>query len=221
MSQQLVVSHSHRFTRSPLPAIQLVPKLARFLAKSYIYQQGEPSSTAFVIRSGIACLESVNHRGERCIVHFLGPGALIGHEACLGEPRYFDARACKDLVLEPFASQARSDAGRHAGIQSRSSMDVSHLLRDITKFRVELHRSSARRRVLLLLDQLRKAHLSQATSIWLPSRHEMADTLDINHVTASRVVAHLFRENVLIRAPRNDEVGVDWHQVHHLLQAEH
>jgi hypothetical protein len=35
------------------------------------------------------------------------------------------------------------------------------------------------------------------------------------------VVAHLFRENVLIRAPRNDEVGVDWHQVHRLLQAEH
>jgi CRP-like cAMP-binding protein len=209
-----------RASNTPRPLIQLVPKLARFPAKSYIYQQGEPSSTAFVIRSGIACLESVNHRGERCIVHFLGPGALIGHEACLGEPRYFDARACTDIVLEPFGSQARSDPGRHAGIQSGSGMAVSHLLRDITNFRVELHRSSARRRVLLLLEQLRKAHPREATPLWLPSRQDIADTLDINHVTASRVVARLYREKVLLRAARNDEVGIDWHRVHRLLQAE-
>lgn len=209
-----------RASSTPFPRIQLVSPLARFPAQRYLYQQGEPSSTAFVIRSGIACLESVNHRGERCIVHFLGPGALIGHEAWLGQPRCFDARACTDTVLEPMAAASRPDPGRQAGTAGGLGMAVSHLLQDITKFRVELHGASAKQRVLLLLEQLRKAHLPQATSIWLPSRQEMADTLDINHVTASRVVAHLFRETVLLRGLRSDEVGVDWNRVHRLLQAE-
>jgi hypothetical protein len=34
------------------------------------------------------------------------------------------------------------------------------------------------------------------------------------------VVARLYREKVLLRAARNDEVGIDWHRVHRLLQAE-
>jgi CRP-like cAMP-binding protein len=220
MSQQLVVSHSHRFTRSQLPAVQRAPALVRFPAQHHLYQQGDPASAAFVIRSGIACLESVNHRGDRSIVHFLGPGALIGHEAWLAEPRCFDARACTEMALEPVATLPRSSPGCPGDSLQEFGVAVSQLLQDITKFRVELHRANAVQRVLLLLEQLRKAHLSQATSIWLPSRHEMADTLDINHVTASRVVAHLFRENVLLRVPRSDEVGVDWHRVHRLLQAE-
>lgn len=99
-------------------------------------------------------------------------------------------------------------------------MAVSNLLHEITRFRVELHRASARQRVLLLLEQLRKAHPANLSSIWLPSRQEMADTLDINHVTASRVVAQLFRERVLRRGHRSDDVDVDWFQVHRLLHTE-
>lgn len=171
-----------------------------------------------MIRSGIASLESVNHRGERCIVHFLGPGSIIGHEAWLGQPRCFDARACLHTVLEPLASHPGPNC--LADALTDPGMAVSNLLHEITRFRVELHRASARQRVLLLLEQLRKAHPAEVRSIWLPSRQEMADTLDINHVTASRVVAHLFRESVLRQDPRSDEVGVDWSQVHRLLHTE-
>ena len=42
----------------------------------------------------------------------------------------------------------------------------------------------------------------------------MANTLDINHATASRMFAHLYRENVLLQGRRSDEVGVDWCKVH-------
>lgn len=209
-----------RAFNTPWPRIQLVQPRVRFPAQRYLYQQGEPASTAFVIRSGIASLESVNHRGERCIIHFLGPGAFIGHEAWLGQPRCFDARACTDTELERVAAPSRSDPGQPAGTVPGFGVAVSHLLQEITRFRAELHCASARQRVLLLLAQLRKAHAPEVTSIWLPSRQEMADTLDINHVTASRVVAHLYRENVLRRGPRSDKVGVDWCKVHRLLHSE-
>lgn len=208
----------HREFSTAFPRLQPVSPLVWLPAQAYLYQAGDPSTTAFMIRSGIVSLESVNHRGERCIVQFLGPGSFIGHEAWMGQRRCFDARACIPTVLEPGASPPGPI--RLNGVFTDAGMAVSKLLHEITRFRVELHRASARQRVLLLLEQLRKAHPANISSIWLPSRQEMADTLDINHVTASRVVAQLFRERVLRRVHRSDEVGVDWIQVQRLLHTE-
>lgn len=122
------------------------------------------------------------------------------------QPRWFDARACTDTALEPVGPADNVASGL-----------VSRMLHEMAQFRVELHRSNARRRVLLLLELLGKIHPPETDSFWLPGRQDMADLLDINHITASRVVAGLYREGVLQRTARHGLAGIAWDNVTRLL----
>lgn len=191
-------------------------KQAHKLANDYLFQQGEPSPELFRIRKGIVCLESVNDRGERCIFHLLGQGAVFGHETLLQQPRSFDARACTDAVVEAISVSTGTDPSQWVSLMHWANASVSRLLQDAARFKVELHRAQATEKVLLLLEQLKKLHPEKSDACWLPSRTEMADILDINHATASRVVARLFRDGALRRGATKEVARVDWNRVHTL-----
>lgn len=206
--------------RSTIPSTLRASATSSLSAGSYVYQQGAHSSAIYVIRSGVACLESVNRRGERCIVHFLGKGAMIGHEALREQLRCFDARACTDIEIERVKLRGSLNEIQHDDPLGSVDLLALKMLQDITTFRIELHRANANQRVLLMLELLKSAHPPEALTIWLPSRQDMADMLDMNHVTASRVVANLYRSNILLRGTRHDRVGVDWAQVGRWLQAD-
>lgn len=184
--------------RHPLPAC------------GYLYQQGDRSTELYWIRAGIVCLESVNERGERCILHFLGQGAVLGHETFLKQPRTFDARACTDALVEVIAPALAPDPSLCAFMMRRVHAAAATPLQDAARFKVDLHRAQATEKVILLLKHLRKLHPEKADAYWLPSRNDMADILDINHATASRVVARLFREGALRRTASKSFVQVDW-----------
>lgn len=186
------------------------------VANDYLYQQGEVSPELYRVRAGIVCLESVNDRGERCIIHLLGQGSVIGHEALLQQPRSFDARACTDAVVEAISIPSATEPALGVSLMCWANAAVARLLQDAARFKVELHRAQATEKVLLLLEQLKKLHPEMAEACWLPSRNEMADILDINHATASRVVARLFRDGALRRSTSKEFARVDWGRIQSL-----
>jgi CRP-like cAMP-binding protein len=185
-------------------------KPTRIAAHEYLYQQGESSPELFHIRTGIVCLESVNERGDRCITHLLGQGAVLGHETLLRQPRGFDARICTDAVIEVISVSTATDETQKLSLMQWANAAVSRLLLEATQFKVQLHRARADEKVLLLIEQLQRLHPEKTEVCWLPSRYEMADILDINHATASRVIARLFRNGALVRTDSRDHVRVDW-----------
>lgn len=212
---------------APLP-MNLVPRedehltvsrLFRLQADEYLYQQGERPTELYRIRTGIVGLESVNERGERCIFHLVGSGTLLGHEAVLQQPRSLDARACTEVVVEAMALPARPDPALSHSMLHRAHAAVAKLLHEAARFRVELHRAQACEKVLLLLEQIRKLHPEKADACWLPTRTEMADILDINHATASRVIARLYREGVLKRSASKEAALIDWNRLSGLRRA--
>lgn len=48
-----------------------------------------------------------------------------------------------------------------------------------------------------MLSELHLLEERHGNTIWLPSRTEMADYLDLNHATVSRVIARLKRDGVI------------------------
>lgn len=182
-------------------------------ANSYLYPAGERSTELYRIRSGIVGLESVNERGERCIFHLVGSGAVLGHETLLRQPRIFDARACTDVFLEAISLLPSTDPTLSHSMMLWAHSAVTRLLQDVTRFKVELHRAQATEKVLLLFERIKNLLPEHSDTCWLPSRTEMADILDINHVTASRVVARLFREGALRRSVRKQFAQVDWNLI--------
>lgn len=191
-------------------------KTIRKCANNYLYQQGETARTLYRIRTGVVSLESVNERGQRCIIHLLGRGAVLGHEIFLQQPRNFDARVCTDATIEAISLSSGIESILGVSLMRWANAAALNLLQEAAGFKVELHRAQAGDKVLLLLEQLQKLHPEQTDACWLPSRCEMADLLDMNHATASRVVAKLFKEGALHRAASKDFVRVDWGRIRRL-----
>lgn len=184
-----------------------------FLANEYLYQQGEQATELYRVREGIVCLEGVNERGERCIFHLLGRDSVLGHEALLQQPRSFDVRSCTEAKVEVIHLPTTAETSLRASMLHWVTTDAARMLQDAARFKVELHRAQAAEKMLLLLGVLQKLQPEQTDCFWLPSRNEMADILDINHATASRIVARLFREGALRRVSRKDFVKVDWNRI--------
>lgn len=198
----------------PLEAVLTPPsKTHTIQANQYVYQQGQMSTALYRVRSGVVSLESVNERGERCIFHLIGKGAVIGHEALLRTPRSLDLRACTEALVEVIPTPHATDSTVSQTMIRWAHASMARLLQDAARFRVELHRAQAREKVLLLLEQIRDLDPDVTDTCWLPSRSEMADILDINHATASRVVARLFREGMLQRTVHKEMAQVNWNLV--------
>lgn len=198
----------------PLEAVLTPPsKTHTIQANQYVYQQGQMSTALYRVRSGVVSLESVNERGERCIFHLIGKGAVMGHEALLRTPRSLDLRACTEVLMEVIPTPHATDSTVSQTMIRWAHASMARLLQDAARFRVELHRAQAREKVLLLLEQIRDLDPDVTDTCWLPSRSEMADILDINHATASRVVARLFREGMLQRTVHKEMAQVNWNLV--------
>lgn len=186
------------------------PKTHTIQANQYVYQEGQKSTELYRVQSGVVSLESVNERGERCIFHLIGKGSVVGHEALLRQPRSLDLRACTEVLVEVISTPYAPDSTLGQSMIRWAHASMARLLQDAARFRIELHRAQAREKVLLLLEQIRNLDPEMTDTCWLPSRSEMADILDINHATASRVVARLFREGVLRRTANKEISQVDW-----------
>ena len=185
-----------------------IPSLRRttHLAGHYLHLRGDTKSGVYRIQSGIVALEEVNEDGHRCILHFLGPGALLGGEVLWQPTREFDARACTRVSVDRcFTHEALQELATRLAVAETMAQQGQRMAR----LKSALHQAKAHQRVLNLLSTLRALTTPHDNAIWLPSRTEMADYLDLNHATVSRVIARLKRNDVIQMAGANNAV-VAW-----------
>lgn len=190
-----------------------LPSLTRYQPSQYLHLQGESRTNIYRITQGILALEAVSANGQRCILQFLGPGSLLGGEALWQDSREFDARACTEMEIERCFDATHHD---DAAARTRVAEEVAQQAIRIARTKVTLHHSSAYQRVLQLLLVLKALHPPQTRSVWLPTRSDMADFLDINLATASRLVTRLQRDAVL-HVEGLASATVDWDKVQELL----
>jgi CRP-like cAMP-binding protein len=180
-----------------LEAASAVVTPLRFAAGERVYEQGRGGSAAFTVRQGIVRFERVSSDGGRRIVRLSGQGALIGQEAMLHRAYAEEAVACTDVEVCRIPRSAIEEFGSREPVVLRELMHRWQAALDAAgEWNAEVTRGTARRRVLMLLHQLQQLSDGEGR-IWLPSRLEMSDMLNVAVETASRVVSQLRREGVL------------------------
>lgn len=181
----------------PAPSVHLPTPSRRqttHQAGHYLHLRGDTKSGVYRIQSGIVALEEVNEEGHRCILQFLGPGALLGGEVLWQPRREFDARACTHVSVERcFTHEALQEQATRLTVAETMAQQGQRAAR----LKAALHQTDSHQRVLNLLSALQVLDKTHGLAIWLPSRYEMADYLDLNHATVSRVIARLRRDGVI------------------------
>lgn len=162
-----------------------------------VYRHGTPAMAVFTLRSGIVRFERVTAGGDRRILGLAGPGALLGQEAVLQRPYADDAIACTPVALCGISRAAVDRFAQDNGLLARELMQRWQFALDASHhWAAELTAGTARSRMLKLLQVL--LQLSPGGGqVWLPSRVEMSDMLDLAEETASRMVSRLRREQIL------------------------
>ncbi len=182
-----------------------------------VYRFGAPGAAVFTLRSGIVRFERVTASGSRRIVRMASTGALLGQEALLHASYGDDVIACTpvEVCRIPRASVERlaQDSAvlvRELMQRWQAAVSASH------HWTAELAWGSARRRMLKLLEVL--LHLSpDGERVWLPSRLEMSDMLDLAEETTSRQVARLRAEGV-VRSDRPGSATIHATRLHQALR---
>ena len=176
------------------PLATASPRRKNHPAGKYLHLRGATHPGVYRIQRGIVSLEEVNEDGNRCILQFLGPGALLDGEMLWQSAREFDARACTRVEVERCDSdeQLREPAFRLSVAQAMAQQGQR-----MAQLKAALHQANADQRVLHLLSTLKALPAASGQAIWLPTRTEMADFLDLNHATVSRVIARLRRNGVI------------------------
>lgn len=179
------------------PSVRLPqPRLRRTIhpAGHYLHLRGDTQSGVYRIQRGIVALEQINEDGHRCILQLLGPGAWLGGEMLWQAAREFDARACTRVEVERcFTAKELGEPAARLVVAEALAQQGQR----IARLKSALHQANAHQRVLHMLSELHLLEERHGNTIWLPSRTEMADYLDLNHATVSRVIARLKRDGVI------------------------
>ena len=176
-----------------------------YLAKQYLYHQGDMNHDLLVLREGWVMLTRLSQNGNRQVFRSVLPGELIGFQYHNYAPATYSAIALLDTVVCKIPKQ-------WCATQPELSLNISlAVARDM--FLTELYLThithcNARERiafmVLELYHRLRDNGLNQGYSIQFPLRQEaIADTLGLTAIHVSRTL-HAFREEGLLEIQQRE-----------------
>ncbi len=169
---------------------------------SVLYRAGDPADHMFTVRSGLLKLVQYLPDGAQRIVRLVKSTDVTGLEALVGQPYQHHA-----VVL-----QATEVCSLPAPVVERLSRDNPALHRELLNrwhralseadaWLTELSTGAARQRVARLL--LRLVRDEQQSECELFSREDMGAMLGITTETASRTIAELRRQSLLVETGPN------------------
>jgi CRP/FNR family transcriptional regulator, cyclic AMP receptor protein len=128
----------------------------RFGAGERLLRQGEEGDSVLLLRSGRVKVSCTTHEGRECVLHFRGPGDLVGELAVLdGRPRSSSVTAIEPveaLVLP--GSEFRSLLEKAPGIAVSLLRMLSRRFRDSDLKRIEFGASDTVGRLAARLVEL-------------------------------------------------------------------
>jgi len=172
-----------------------------FESEERLYARGATGGCAWVVVSGLVRFERVTVAGSRRILRVAGVGDLIGQEALLRQPYRDDAVACTPVSLRRMSASLLDESTMGGG--ALPFLLLNHwqdTLDQSESWSTEVALGSSRRRVLQLLARLH-LHRDDDDLIWLPTREQMGDMLDMAIETCSRVISPLRKEGILVTLP--------------------
>ena len=177
-------------------------KPRRFAPNSVITNQGNPADHLFLLIKGRGRYFFDERGGRHILLHWLTPGDLIGGKTLLAKPGSYllsseTVRECSFLVWD--RATVRSTAAQHPILLENALEIASDYLSWYLAAHVALTCHSAEQRLAGVLESLagvigRKVSGGVELDV---TNEELANAANVTHFTASRLMAHWERHNVV------------------------
>jgi CRP-like cAMP-binding protein len=169
-----------------------------------IYDEGEPATAIYRVRTGCVRLQIISEDGQRQIIAFLFPGDLFG--VCL-ETRQSAAETVSDAVLDYFPTQGVVNLSRTSTAVFIELMNCAAAhFGELAAHASNIAHMPAEERVLWFLHRMSTIAPPSRTGdgiSWMPMAHrDIADFLGLTAETLSRSIKHLEERGLLQRQGR-------------------
>ena len=166
-------------------------------AGEHLFQAGEPSGDAFIVRTGRLKSYRLHRDGEEQILGMHGPGDVLGYEAMVGRPATCSAVALEIASIEVI--EIPKDSTHSGGMESL----VEGMYRELQRFSrlLRMDRHPAERRLAEFLldfsrDEARRG--MPAFDLTLPfNRRDLARFLGLAPETLSRTFTRYQEQGIL------------------------
>jgi CRP-like cAMP-binding protein len=182
----------------------------RFGPKACIYTQGEESNSIYSIRNGLVKLTQSLPDGTQRIVRLLGPGAVTGLEALVGESYHHTLLVCQevDICRIPIETMIQLE-NEHPHFSEQVMKHWEQHLNLADRWIIELSSGPIRNRVIRFLLMLLEIKGGQNDTIRLLSYDDMAAIIDTSRETFNRVIADLKSKGLVQKGESSKEVHCD------------
>lgn len=163
-----------------------------------LFDEGSRGKNIYAIHIGFVKLVRYQQDGSQRIVRLLTGGDIAGLECTAGASYDSTAIAVGEVVACRIPTEAIQQIGQRSRRLHRQLLNLWHkALKQADDFIAELASGSARQRVARLV--LRLSLHDPSAPVLLPAREDIGAMLGITLETASRAVAALRREAVLVQ----------------------
>jgi CRP-like cAMP-binding protein len=177
-------------------------KTRRFTANSVITYQGHPAERLFMITKGRARYFFDEHGGRHILLHWLGPGELIGGKTLLAKPSSYllsseTVGECSLLVWE--RATIREFAAQYPILLENALSTASDYIAWYLAAHVALTCQSAEERLAGVLDSLAGV-IGQKVAGGMElgvTNEELASAANVTPFTVSRLLSALQRHNAV------------------------
>ncbi len=190
---------------NPAQLKEILSSAHRFQAKrhSFLFHQGEPANSFYVLLEGNARLTQITPEGRQVIMHYFGPGDVMAVIVVLAKAEYpASAEATTDCVLLSWDREAAiRHMERYPHVAIKGMEMVAGRFWELQNRYLELATQRVERRVahaLLRLTRQRNGRDFQQPSPTLSlSRQDLAEMTGTTLFTVSRICSHWEQQGIL------------------------
>ncbi len=168
-------------------------------AGSALYRAGEPATSMYTVRSGLLKLVQYLPDGAQRIVRLVKTTDVTGLEALVGQPYQHHAVALQATEVCSLPAPVVERLSRESPALHRELLNRWHrALSEADAWLTELSTGAAKQRVARLLLRLVRDEAKSECELF--SREDMGAMLGITTETASRTIAELRRQSLLVES---------------------
>lgn len=162
---------------------------------AYVFQQGDPASTLYVLRGGQVRITQLTPDGNQVLLRFIRPGQMFGSIAAFGQSEYpASAQAIEASVVLAWDGETMRDLMRqYPQLALNALQHTAETIRQLQERVRELQTERVERRVaraLLRLARQSGKRTANGILIDLPlSRQDLAEMTGTNLYSVSRILS--------------------------------
>ena len=169
-----------------------------YLPTETLFQQGEKPKALYSVRRGIIKLSLVSPEGDLRIARLVGPGAVIGLEALLGQPYQHSATPliASDVCRLP-ASIVKQLSAEQPLLYQRLMLQWQQQVSSADAHLLQLSTGAVRKRLLNLMEFMASLCAKGETDFILPHNKDCAALVGARVESVSREIAAFKRSGFL------------------------